>query len=100
MSTETLEPIETIELFESTEPLEALEPLFLIPDEEWKVVELASTLLDCKPSVIADPFGIRFDWIEQRLIALGHQCNDEHSWCDVLKEHYPTLYKAIEVLNP
>ena len=91
---ESNEPIETIELFEPPEPL------FIIPDEEWKVVELASTLLDCKPSVIADPFGIRFDWIEKRLVALGHSCNDEHSWCDVLKEHYPTLYKAIEVLNP
>ena len=94
MSTETLESLEKIE------PLEALEPLFLIPNEEWKVVELASTLLDCKPSVIADPFGIRFDWIEKRLVDLGHQCTDSHTWCDVLKEHYPTLYKAIEVLNP
>ena len=68
----------------------------IIPREELAIIELASKELDCEMRAVADPFGIRPDRIERRLEQVGHQVIEGQTVMDVLKEHYPALYKAID----
>lgn len=68
----------------------------IIPRDELAIIELASKELDCEPRSVADPFGIRPDRIKLRLEQIGHPVREGQTVMDVLKEHYPALYKAID----
>ena len=68
----------------------------IIPRDELAIIELASKELDCEPRAVADPFGIRPDRIQRRLEQVGHPVLEGQMVMDVLKEHYPSLYKAID----
>lgn len=68
----------------------------IIPREELAIIEQVAKALECEQRDIADPFGIRPDRIQRRLEQVGHPVLEGQMVMDVLKEHYPALYKAID----